>query len=44
MNNKLQTKDLINLGLFTVLYFVIGCAYGADFRLAWRPDFEIRRL
>ena len=25
MNNKLQTKDLINLGLFTVLYFVIGC-------------------
>ena len=24
MNNKLQTKDLINLGLFTVLYFVIG--------------------
>ena len=25
MNNKLQAKDLINLGLFTVLYFVIGC-------------------
>lgn len=25
MNNKLQTKDLINLGLFTVLYFVLGC-------------------
>ena len=25
MSNKLQTKDLINLGLFTVLYFVIGC-------------------
>ncbi|WP_313131708.1 MptD family putative ECF transporter S component [Anaerocolumna sp.] len=25
MNNKLQTKDLINIGLFTVLYFVIGC-------------------
>lgn len=22
----------------------LGCAYGADFRLAWRPDFEIRRL
>lgn len=25
MDNKLQAKDLINLGLFTVLYFVIGC-------------------
>lgn len=25
MNNKLQVKDLINIGLFTVLYFVIGC-------------------
>ena len=25
MNNKLQTKDLINLGLFTVLYFILGC-------------------
>lgn len=25
MNQKMQTKDLINLGLFTVLYFVIGC-------------------
>ena len=25
MNNKLQAKDLINLGLFTVLYFVLGC-------------------
>lgn len=25
MNHKLQVKDLINLGLFTVLYFVIGC-------------------
>ncbi len=25
MNNKLQTKDLINIGLFTVLYFVLGC-------------------
>lgn len=24
-NNKLQAKDLINLGLFTVLYFVLGC-------------------
>ena len=24
MSNKLQAKDLINLGLFTVLYFVIG--------------------
>ena len=24
MNNKIQAKDLINLGLFTVLYFVIG--------------------
>lgn len=24
-NNKLQAKDLINVGLFTVLYFVIGC-------------------
>lgn len=25
MNNKLQAKDLINLGLFTVLYFILGC-------------------
>ena len=25
MSNKLQAKDLINIGLFTVLYFVIGC-------------------
>lgn len=25
MDNKLQAKDLINLGLFTVLYFVLGC-------------------
>ena len=25
MNNKLQAKDLVNLGLFTVLYFVLGC-------------------
>ncbi len=25
MNNKLQAKDLINLGLFTVIYFVLGC-------------------
>lgn len=25
MSTKLQAKDLINLGLFTVLYFVIGC-------------------
>ena len=25
MNNKLQAKDQINLGLFTVLYFVLGC-------------------
>lgn len=25
MSNKLQAKDLINLGLFAVLYFVIGC-------------------
>ncbi len=25
MNNKIQAKDLISLGLFTVLYFVIGC-------------------
>lgn len=24
MNNKIQAKDLINLGLFTVLYFVLG--------------------
>ncbi|WP_294373632.1 MptD family putative ECF transporter S component [uncultured Clostridium sp.] len=26
MNNKLQAKDLINIGLFTALYFIIGCA------------------
>ena len=25
MNNKMQAKDLINVGLFTVLYFVLGC-------------------
>ena len=25
ISNELQAKDLINLGLFTVLYFVIGC-------------------
>ena len=25
MSNKLQAKDLIDVGLFTVLYFVIGC-------------------
>ena len=25
MENKLQAKDLINIGLFTVLYFVLGC-------------------
>ena len=24
-NNKIQAKDLINIGLFTVLYFVLGC-------------------
>ncbi len=26
MNNKIQAKDLINIGLFTVLYFVLGCS------------------
>lgn len=25
MSNKLRAKDLIDVGLFTVLYFVIGC-------------------
>ena len=30
MNNKLQAKDLINLGLFTVLYFVLGCCGNSD--------------
>lgn len=25
MSNKIQAKDLINVGLFTVLYFVLGC-------------------
>lgn len=25
MKEKLQTKDLINVGLFTVIYFVLGC-------------------
>lgn len=24
-NNNMQAKDLINVGLFTVLYFVLGC-------------------
>lgn len=26
MNNKLQAKDLINVGIFTALYFTVGCA------------------
>ena len=26
MESKLQAKDLINIGLFTALYFIIGCA------------------
>lgn len=26
MDNKLQAKDLINIGLFTALYFIVGCA------------------
>ncbi|NFV13267.1 Trep_Strep domain-containing protein [Clostridium sporogenes] len=26
MENKLQAKDLINIGIFTALYFIIGCA------------------
>lgn len=25
MNEKIQAKDLINVGLFTVIYFVLGC-------------------
>lgn len=25
MNEKIQAKDLINVGLFTVVYFVLGC-------------------
>lgn len=25
MNEKIQAKDLINIGLFTMLYFVLGC-------------------
>ncbi len=25
MENKIQAKDLINIGLFTVIYFVLGC-------------------
>ncbi len=25
MNNKIQAKDLINVGLFTVIYFILGC-------------------
>lgn len=25
MSDRLQAKDLINVGLFTVLYFIIGC-------------------
>lgn len=32
-SNKLQAKDLINLGLFTVLYFVIGCCVAIPGRL-----------
>ncbi|WP_253198815.1 MptD family putative ECF transporter S component [Clostridium estertheticum] len=26
MKSKLEAKDLINIGLFTALYFIIGCA------------------
>ena len=26
MNNKIEAKDLITLGIFTVIYFVIGAA------------------
>ena len=42
MNNKLQAKDLINLGLFTVLYFVIGCCEEyADQVMAVMPMWSI---
>lgn len=26
MGNELQAKDLINIGLFTAIYFIVGCA------------------
>ena len=29
MNNKIEAKDLITLGIFTVIYFVIGAALSA---------------
>ena len=32
MRNKLQAKDLINIGLFTALYFIIGCAVAIPIR------------
>ena len=54
MNNKLQAKDLINLGLFTVLYFVLGCCvaipigfvpiFGTYLWAAGRFDSEIWQL
>lgn len=25
MSNKLQAKDLINVGIFTIIYFILGC-------------------
>ena len=37
MSNKLQAKDLINLGLFTVLYFVIGCCVAIPVGFVYVP-------
>ena len=37
MSNKLQAKDLISLGLFTVLYFVIGCCVAIPIGFPSRP-------
>ena len=34
-SNKLQAKDLINVGIFTAIYFVI---FFAGMMLGYRPD------
>ena len=38
MNNKLQAKDLINIGIFTTIYFVI---YFATMMLGYIPILDI---
>ena len=38
MNNKLQAKDLINIGIFTTIYFVI---YFATMMLGYIPILDV---